>query len=369
MRTLHKTVNVWVTVLVAATLALAGIFASPASAQATGTSGLAINDAEAAVSSSKLSLDEAKAKLDAISAEYSALNSEIDEMQSEIDDLAKRVLEAQEAMLDGRDALSATAVYEYRNDTVTTMLNVLLGSQNISELTTNMNYLSQIMDYQAEEIATQKKLRDELEETSAELTAQKEEQDAKLSELDRKKSEAQSIVNQVSQQYAANTEYLAALKATADAMNRSEKPAAQIDPGANTINRPSNSGGTGGDAGGSSGGGTDTSGEGWRTGRATAYGGSSDPGTPNPGRTATGAVCNDYSVGVAVPTAWSNYRSYFGRTVQIVYNGKTVYAPVNDCGGMRGGYISLDLQPGVFKAFGFNTCQAWGVRTVQYRFL
>ena len=37
--------------------------------------------------------------------------------------------------------------------------------------------------------------------------------------------------------------------------------------------------------------------------------------------------------------------------------------------GMGGGSRALDLQPGVFKAFGFNTCQAWGVRTVSYRFL
>ena len=37
--------------------------------------------------------------------------------------------------------------------------------------------------------------------------------------------------------------------------------------------------------------------------------------------------------------------------------------------GMGGGSRALDLQPGVFKAFGFSTCQAWGVRTVSYRFL
>ena len=29
----------------------------------------------------------------------------------------------------------------------------------------------------------------------------------------------------------------------------------------------------------------------------------------------------------------------------------------------------LDLQPGVWKAFGFSSCNAWGLRTVSYRFL
>lgn len=108
---------------------------------------------------------------------------------------------------------------------------------------------------------------------------------------------------------------------------------------------------------------------GWLTGVASAYGGSSDPYTPNPGITATGAVCDDWSMGVAVPMSLPNYRSYFGRTVEISYGGMTVYAVVNDCGYMGGGSRVLDLQPGVFKAFGFGDCYAWGLRTVNYRFL
>lgn len=380
-----------IAIVLALMLAVSGLLLSSPYAHATGRADLAIKDAETAVSSSKLSLEEAKSRLDQITAEYNVLNAEIDDMQSKIDSLSEQVLEAQAAMLEGRDALSDTAVYEYRNNTMTTMLNILLGSQNISELTTNMSYISQIMDHQAKEIATQKQLKSELETASEELNAQKNEQESKLAELDRKQSEAQNVVDHVSQEYAANTEYLNALKAQADALRRAEAQATQeVDPGATTINRPSSSGSGGGTPsqgqtgstgstgtgssgttsnGGNTSGGTSSSGEGWRTGLATAYGGSSDPYTPNPGKTATGAICNDYSVGVAVPMAWPNYRSYLGRTVEIVYNGKTVYAPVNDCGGMQGGRVSLDLQPGVFKAFGFSNCNAWGIRTVQYRFL
>ncbi len=114
---------------------------------------------------------------------------------------------------------------------------------------------------------------------------------------------------------------------------------------------------------------SDTSNEGWLSGTASAYGGKTDPSTPNPGTTATGAVCDDNSMGVAVPKSLKNYRSYFGRTVEIKYGGKTVYATVNDCGSMGGGSRVLDLQPGVWKAFGFSSCKGWGLRTVKYRFL
>ncbi len=67
--------------------------------------------------------------------------------------------------------------------------------------------------------------------------------------------------------------------------------------------------------------------------------------------------------------SWPNYRSYFGRMVEISYGGRTVVAVVNDCGSLNGGSRSLDLQPGVWKALGFSSATAWGVRTVSYRFL
>ena len=53
----------------------------------------------------------------------------------------------------------------------------------------------------------------------------------------------------------------------------------------------------------------------------------------------------------------------------ISYDGMTVYAVINDCGGMGGGSRSLDLQPGVWKAFGYSSCDDWGLRTVSYRIL
>ncbi len=388
MRTTEGITKRGTRILLSIVLAVCGFSFAPISAEAVSSTDMAISDAQAAVSSSRYSLEEAQSRLDEITVEYNQLSSEINDMQARIDQLSNDVLAAQTAMLEGRAALSDTAVYEYRNSIVSTFLNVLLGSQSISELTANMSYIDQLMNHQADEIATQKRLKSELEEVAQQLSQQKADQEVKLSELDQKQSEAASVVSSVSAELAANSDRLAALQAQAAALKRQETHVAQeVNPEANTINRPDSSvqapsgspssssssttpvttkPSSGSSSGGS---GSSAGGEGWHTGLATAYGGSSDPWTPNPGVTATGAICNDSSFGVAVPMAWSNYRSYLGRTVEIKWNGQTVYAPVNDCGGMQGGRVSLDLQPGVFKAFGFSTCQAWGIRTVQYRFL
>lgn len=106
----------------------------------------------------------------------------------------------------------------------------------------------------------------------------------------------------------------------------------------------------------------------WKTGITTAYGGKSDDSTPCPGETATGTICDDWSVGVAVPMAWGP-EQYYGRRVEISYDGQSIIAPIVDCGYMGNGYVSFDLQPGVFKAFGCDTCDDWGAREVQYRFV
>jgi rare lipoprotein A (peptidoglycan hydrolase) len=102
---------------------------------------------------------------------------------------------------------------------------------------------------------------------------------------------------------------------------------------------------------------------GWYSGRASAYG--LYDGLLGSG-TATGDKVYEDSMGVAVPVGW-----YYllGRHVEIEYKGIVVVALINDTGPFA--YLGrvLDLQPGVFKAFGFDSEDAWGVRTVNYRIL
>lgn len=108
----------------------------------------------------------------------------------------------------------------------------------------------------------------------------------------------------------------------------------------------------------------DTSG--WSSGVASAYGGKTDPGCGS--TTATGAKVTESSMGVAIPMAWGR-RDLLGHKVMIAYGNKVVTATINDVGGMGGGSRALDLQPGVFRAFGFNSCNSWGLRTVKYKIL
>ena len=353
-----------------------------------------VEDGQRAIDEAQASLDDAEARMGAIVSDYEALSAEVAMLQDQIDAAAAEVLVAQQAMLEGKAALGDAASYQYRSDPTAAFLSVLLESSSLSDLFRNMKYIDQIMEHQAQEVSAQRERKERFEQVSADLTQKRDEQERVLGELEAKREEATQLVAtagaNLSGAQADQAARLEALRAQAEQFNQStETGGADISEDANTVDReevvpddapvipnPDNGSSEGDGSGGSSGNGSDgSSGNGadsslgWFTGVASAYGGSSDPYTPNPGITATGAVCDDWSMGVAVPMSLPNYRSYFGRTVEISYGGMTVYAVVNDCGYMGGGSRALDLQPGVFKAFGFGDCYAWGLRTVNYRFL
>ena len=377
-----KATRVFLALLLA--FSLVGIGAVPAAADPA-------DDTQAAVDAAQATLDEAESRMAQINSEYEQLTAEVAELQTKIDETAAAAMEAQQAMLEGRAALGQVAVGEYRDGSSMGLLGLILDSKNFDELLRNMEYVTQIMSYQADEVAEQKERKRAFDDVSDELNAQKNEQEEALAAQEAKRAEAQSVVKDATarlegaqEEHAAR---LAELAAQAEALRKQEEEAAaaaaaavQESPDANTGDRepvvsddegPSGNSGNAGSSGGSGNGGGSggSSEEGWLSGVASAYGGSTDPNTPNPGTTSTGAVCDDNSMGVAVPKSLPNYRSYFGRTVEIVYGGQTVYATVNDCGSMGGGSRALDLQPGVWKAFGFSSCRAWGLRTVKYRFL
>ncbi len=364
--TLHKALRAPVAALLVASMALP--FAAPHQAQAD-----ELSDAQATLSA-------ASAELDSINKEYDSLQSQLSSLESQISDTTNKVTEAQQLMLEGRNNLSAAIESQYKSDGSLSLVNIVLSSQSISDFTKNLTYYTSIQRDQAERVAEQKQLRDTFANALEQLDAQRDEQQQLLDAADAKKAEAEKVVSEASAKVSSIQEaqaQLAALQAQAAAMQQQEQQAAAEEsaswntntdrtPSASTNSGSSSSGGSSSGSGSSAV--TDSS-TGWKTGVASAYGGSSDSGTPNPGTTATGAVCNDSSMGVAVPMAWPNYRQYLGRAVEIKYGGRTVVATINDCGYMGGGSRSLDLQPGVFKALGFSTCQAWGLRTVSYRIL
>lgn len=340
------------------------------------------------LSDAQATLDNASAQLSSITKEYEALQTQLSSLDEQISSTTQKVQDAQTAMLEGREVLSDTILSQYRSDSALSLVNIFLSSQSISDFTKSLTYYTSIQEDQAEQIATQKELSEKFSSALEELDSQRDQQQELLDQAEAKKTQAEQVVADASSKVSQIQEkqaQLAALQQQAAALAQQEAQSSQNttqesanwntntdrDAKANeseTNNNSSSNNSSSNNTSNNSNSNTSPS-AGWKTGVASAYGGSSDKGTPNPGTTATGAICNDTSMGVAIPMAWSNYRSYFGHAVEIKYGGKTVIATINDCGGMGGGSRSLDLQPGVFKAFGFSTCQAWGLRTVSYRIL
>lgn len=353
------------------------------------------------VEAAQNSLAAAEQQMGQIVAEYDELEQDIAESQQQIDETTGQAMEAQQAMLEGREVVGKVMANEYTNDTLGEMFTLVFQAESFNDFLRRLDYANEVMTAAAEEVQAQKERKAAYEGILGDLNAQRDEQQSRLDQLDDKKQEAQRVVDQASASLVnAKAEEAARLQALAeqaaalqaqqqaeqqaavseqwdtaerdDAVAEAEQQPAQTESApADTGSNASSGGGSASEGGASNNGGstsTDAS-TGWQTGVASAYGGSSDPNTPNPGTTATGALCDDNSMGVAIPMSWPNYSSYLGRSVEISYGGMTVVATVNDCGHMGGGSRSLDLQPGVFKAFGFSTCQAWGVRTVSYRFL
>ena len=374
--------------LLAALLACGLVPFAPRAAGADEVDEAAVAEAERAVEEAQGALDGAESNRQGIAADHEALVKEVADLQKRIDETTAQALEAQQEVIDGRAALAKAAVYEYRGGSAQSLVKLLLEAESFDELVRNLVYLSSVVQYQVDEVEAQKERSARFDALMEDLNAQKDEQDRKLAELEEKKVQAEQTVSDASTklqgaqgEYASMVEELQRKIEEAEAQGSAPaEPVAVDESNTHTVRpgdqmtdvapdpspSPAPDGGSGSDPAPEP---APDPGAGWSTGIASAYGGSTDPYTPNPGTTATGAVCDDWSMGVAVPMAWPRYWQYYGRTVEISYGGMTVLATVNDCGYMGGGSRSLDLQPGVWKAFGFSSCNDWGLRTVSYRFL
>ena len=374
--------------LLAALLACGLVPFAPRAAGADEVDEAAVAEAERSVEEAQSALDGAESSRQGIAADHEALVQEVAELQKRIDETTAQALEAQQEVIDGRAALAKAAVYEYRGGSAQSLVMLLLEAQSFDELVRNLVYLSSVVQYQVDEIEAQRERSARFDALMEDLNAQKDEQEGKLAELEEKKVQAEQTVSDASTRLqGAQSEYSSMLEELQRKIEEAEaqgsapaEPVAVDESNTNTSRpgdqmteiapdpspSPAPDGGSGSDPAPKP---APDPGVGWSTGVASAYGGSTDPSTPNPGITATGAVCDDWSMGVAVPMAWPRYWQYYGRTVEISYGGMTVLATVNDCGYMGGGSRSLDLQPGVWKAFGFSSCNDWGLRTVSYRFL
>ena len=307
-----------------------------------------------AMASTKDELEAARGSLAEAAAQVDAAQAEVDRLTGEVGRLSGEVTVAQGRYADVSRGLSSLLRASYKAGGAPSALSVALSSESAESLVERMRYADEASAALAKATDGLRRAKAELEAQYAEVSAAKDAQEAAMASLGERLAEAQGEAD-------ALEERLAEEQAEAERVAAASRQAAPYAGGADD--------GDGGDGGSpaptfATG---DTSG--WRTGIASAYGGWSDPSTGAVSSTATGDICDDWSMGVAVPMAWPDYRSYFGRQVEISYDGQSVIATVNDCGYMGGGSRSLDLQPGVFKAFGYYDCDSWGLRTVSYRFL
>lgn len=291
---------------------------------------------------------------EAISSKRSELETtqaNIDRLQGEIDAKAAEISQKQESYRNSARSLAQALRNNYKDThaSMSPLLDAMMSSRTIDEFTIRTQYARTVTNELSCLTSDTKRLNSELEREYADISAKKDEQSQLAESLQHDVAELESEEAELEAQASAERKAAEERPAASEDSSEGEREEPDDRPVASTFATEST--------------------DGWRTGVASAYGGWSDPSTGAVCSTATGAVCDDWSMGVAVPMAWSGYRSYFNRSVEISYNGQSVIATVNDCGYMGGGSRALDLQPGVFKAFGFSTCDAWGLRTVSYRFL
>lgn len=125
-----------------------------------------VDDGQAAVDQAQATLSDAEARMAQINEEYEALSAQVDELQGKIDETSASALEAQQAMLEGRENLGDVAVGEYRNGSAASLLMMVLDSKSFADLLRNMEYATQIMAFQADEIAKQEERKRAFDEVS-----------------------------------------------------------------------------------------------------------------------------------------------------------------------------------------------------------
>lgn len=322
-----------------------------------------LDSVQSELASKSASLEDVANAVNASGEELEAINKRIDEMLTDIKNGQSKQAEIQKR-------ISTLSAVIYKNGEQLDLLSILTSAETFSDMIERVETRNKVLSEYATLAADQERIASELQVEYQQVSKDKDEQESKLAELKSKQNELSLAVADLQSQA---DELTAAQQAVLDTADEAAAKAASLTGADDTQEKdsePSNS--SSNDGSGQNGGSSKkannssaNSSSGWRTGLASAYGGSTD--SVSDVISATGSKIDDYSMGVAVPMAWGA-SAYYGRNVEISYGGMTVVATVVDCGDMGGGSRALDLQPGVFKAFGFKSCNAWGVREVSYRF-
>lgn len=305
-------------------------------------------------------VDQANQAYDEATAQVNDLQAKIDESQAKIDEVNAKLPEQQQ-----RAEESVRSMYKMQQGTPG-LVTLLLTSDDFQDFITTYQYLDSVSQSNSNDLQKLSQMQKELTQAQQTLQAAQTEATKKQQEASESRASAQASLDELNRQIAEQQAAEAAARAQAEAQAaaQAQQDAAAQSGQQGNAGEQGNAGGSGGTSnpGASNGSEVETDGE-WMIGSASAYSPSTNTGGD---ATASGEPLTWDSVTVAVPMS---QRYLLGRTVQIRWNGITVNARVTDVGGFAAYGRALDLAPGVWKAFGFSSPNAWGVRTVQYRFL
>lgn len=349
---------------------------SLALAAATGVAALSTAPSKA----NAVTLDELQQQVDASNAAYNDAVDRAAELQDKISANEERISQIEAVLPEKKQAAvnSIRTMYKLQVGSQS-LIDLLISAEDFNQVVSTVAYLDAVVSHNTGAIEELASLSDELVQTRSALSSQQAQVDEEIANALSSLSEAGAAYEQLEQQMAAEQAAAAAAAAETSASqsagdatgaDASADSAASTDAGtsadtgassdsASDSTAASGSGGSSSSDTGSSSSDVETDGE-WMSGLASAYS------TAGGNVTASGEVLTDDSMTVAVPAS----QSYLlGRSVQIQYGGVTITARVTDTGGFSSYGRVLDLAGGCWKAFGFSSPNAWGVRAIRYRFV
>lgn len=355
------------------------------------------------------------ARLEELLAQIEAQRAEVSRLEERIDELANESIRLQGVLIADRDNLASVVAITYRWGGIPNLVEMALTSESLDQFVSQLYYARKVTEWQAasvnrtlddkhelEEQMNQIELArtertavlDSMEETRTNLSAsvnallaraatleeeERKAEEARLAEiarqaeLDKQRAAEEKARAEATEQ--ARREAEAAQRAQSEEARKREEtahndesqqqqqqqqqeaapapeptPVPEPEPEPQPVEEPSSN--DGGD---------------WIECLASAYT-IADNTPPGSTSTASGIPLDESVPTVALPVSMNPAR-FYGSKIQIAYGDMTVVATITDCGGLAGGVRGLDLTPAVFRAFGFSTADAWGVRSVRYRFL
>lgn len=307
-----------------------------------------------------------QSELDELTEQISEGEARVEELQQQVDDLADESVALQTQIIEDRDRLANIIASSYKENADARILALILSSETMDDLISQVYYAQKVSDWQTDCINQLNEDKQELDERMAAISSAKDEQAAELEELADKREELDEKVATLNEKAdrLEEEEAEAARKAAEEAARKAAEEQARREAEEKARQEALAAAAAAGDIEQAP---QELTGGGWVTCIASAYTiADNDP--PGSTATASGIPLDESVPTVALPMSMSPSR-FYGRQVQIVYNGMSIVATVTDCGAMGGGSRGLDLTPAVFRAFGASTADEWGMRSVSYRFL